>query len=333
LASALPVVAGCCCPLAGLVACTPNYINPLAGPANPLPPLDKCIADRHLWVPVGPPAATLSVSIIEPKGGLPPRGTVLVLHGIFTRAITMLPQARALAYTGYRAVLVDLRGHGRSTGKYLTYGVGEARDISQVIDALDKQQLIAGQIGVLGLSYGATTAIHLAACDPRVQAVVAVEPFGMVRPEIRRFSYMIAPEVSCFLSDAHFLRIVDRAGAMAGFDPDRSDAVDAIARTSAPVLLLHGTDDWITPDWNSVVLQEAAPDYAELIPIPGGGHVSLWFDLDGSVSAHTIEWFNRWLGGCPGAPIHNGALADDLSQNLLTRTARREECARGGFSR
>jgi pimeloyl-ACP methyl ester carboxylesterase len=298
LAVALGGVAGCCGPVAVLVATCPNRFNPLAGPANPLPPLEEFVSDRHFWVPVGPPSATLSVSVIEPKGGAAPRGTVLVLHGIFARSITMLPQARALAYAGYRAVLVDLRGHGRSTGEYLTYGIQEARDVSQVIDALEQQQLIAGQIGVFGLSYGATTSIHLAACDPRVAAVVAVEPFGLVRPEIRRFGYMIAPEIACFISDQQFQRAVDRAGTMAGFDPDGSDAVDAIGRTTAPVLLLHGTDDCITPYWNSVVLGEAAPDNCQRIPISHGGHISLWFDLDGRVSAHTIEWFDRWLGRC-----------------------------------
>ena len=197
----LPLAAGCCDPLATLMASAPNRINLLAGPANPLPPLESFVADRHLWAPVGPPTATLSVSIIEPKGGVPPRGTILVLHGIYARSITMLPQARALAYAGYRVALVDLRGHGRSTGDYLTYGVREARDVSQVIDAIEGQQLIAGRIGVLGISY-----------------------------------------------------------------------------------------------WNSVVLQQAAPDHSARIPIPHGGHTSLWFDLDGSVSTHAIEWFDRWLG-------------------------------------
>jgi pimeloyl-ACP methyl ester carboxylesterase len=48
----------------------------------------------------------------------------------------MLPAAKELAEAGYRAVLVDLRGHGRSTGKYTTFGVQAAKDLSQVIDAL-----------------------------------------------------------------------------------------------------------------------------------------------------------------------------------------------------
>jgi pimeloyl-ACP methyl ester carboxylesterase len=295
LAGITACVAGCAGPLAGAMVSAPNRFNPLAGDRLPLPPMESWVADRHLWVRVGPPEATLSVAILEPADAAAPCGTVLVLHGIFTRGITMLPQARALSRAGYRAVLVDLRGHGRSTGKYLTYGVREAQDVSQVIDALERQQLIDGEIGVWGISYGATTAIHLAACDSRVRAVVAVEPFGMVRPEMRHFGDLMMPEVACFVSDAQFQRIVDQAAAKAGFDPDGADAVDAIARTSAPVLLVHGTDDRVVPYWNSVALQQAAPDHSERIPIPGGGHTSLWFDCGGRVSSNAIAWFDRWL--------------------------------------
>lgn len=287
--------AGCTGPLAGVMVSAPNRLNPFAGDSNPLPPLESWVADRHLWVHVGPPEAALSVSIVEPADGAAPRGTVLVLHGIYTRSVTMLPQARALSRAGYRAVLVDLRGHGRSTGEYLTYGVQEAKDVSQVIDALEQQQLIAGEIGVWGISYGATTSIHLAACDSRVRAVVAVEPFGMVRPEIQHFGRLMMPEITCFVSDSKLQRILDRAAAKAGFDPDRSNAVDAIGRTSAPVLLVHGTDDWVAPYWNSVMLQQAAPDHSERIPIAGGGHTSLWFDCDGRVSSSAILWFDQWL--------------------------------------
>ena len=34
-------------------------------------------------------------------------------------------------------MLVDLRGHGGSSGRWLTYGVVESRDLSQLIDQLE----------------------------------------------------------------------------------------------------------------------------------------------------------------------------------------------------
>ena len=176
-------------PLAELMATAPNRLNPLAGETNPLPTLEKLLGvDQQFWVKVGPPEASLSVSLVEPPDkSRPPRGTILVLHGILARSATMLPAANALAKAGYRAVLVDLRGHGRSTGKFLTYGIQDAKDLSQVIDELARRNLLAGPLGAYGISYGATTAIHFAGGDRRVRAVVAVEPFAAARDEVPHF--------------------------------------------------------------------------------------------------------------------------------------------------
>ncbi len=145
LASVAPEVRGAA-PLAEVIASAPNRINPWAAEANPLPPIERLLGvDQQFWVKVGPPEASLSVSVVEPRGKSPsPRGTILVLHGVLARSATMLPAARALADAGYRAVLVDLRGHGRSTGKYMTFGLQEAKDLSQVIDALERRGLLAG---------------------------------------------------------------------------------------------------------------------------------------------------------------------------------------------
>ncbi len=114
-----------------------------------------------------PPRASLSLLLVDPPA---PRGTVFVLHGIRDRKDSMLGWGRGLAQAGYRAVLVDARGHGRSSGDFLTYGVVESRDLSQVLDALEAQGLAAGRVGVMGVSYGASTAIEWAGAEPRVAA-------------------------------------------------------------------------------------------------------------------------------------------------------------------
>lgn len=166
-------------PLAEMIVSAPNRLNPLVGPQNPLPPVELLTgASKSFLVTVGPPEATLSVSIVEPPDtAKEPKGTIIVLHGIVARGVWMMKTAKMLAKSDYRVVLVDLRGHGRSTGKYLTYGLQEAKDLSQVINVLEEQNLVAGKLGVYGVSYGATTSIHLAGQDPRIGAVVAVAPF------------------------------------------------------------------------------------------------------------------------------------------------------------
>ena len=84
-------------PLAEVIASVPNRINPWPAEANPLPPLERLLGvDQQFWVKVGPPEASLSVSVVEPRGKSPsPRGTILMLHGVLDRSAVMLPAARA----------------------------------------------------------------------------------------------------------------------------------------------------------------------------------------------------------------------------------------------
>jgi pimeloyl-ACP methyl ester carboxylesterase len=285
--------------LAEIIASVPNRVNPWAAEANPLPPIERLLGvDQQFWVKAGPPEASLSVSVVESRAKLPsPRGTILVLHGVLDRSAVMLPAARALADAGYRAVLVDLRGRGRSTGKYMTFGIQEAKDLSQVLDALQAKGLVTGRLGVYGISYGATTAIQLAAVDRRVRAVVAVEPFSSAREEVPHFARMVAPGVGALISDKTYQESLDEAGRIADFDPDEADAAKAIQRTSAPVLIVHGRNDWIVPHEQSERLHAAAPGHSELVLIPYLGHVALWVDPGGHVAQRARDWFDHWLGG------------------------------------
>ena len=292
-------LAGCIAPLGPLIATAPNGMNPLAGEANPLPPVESLSGvDQHFWVRVGPPEASLSVLVVEPdpQAG-PPKGTVLVVHGIYSRSFWMLGTARMLAESGYRAVLVDLRGHGRSSGKWLTYGIRESRDLSQVIDALEDRGLVSGRLGVYGISYGATTAIHLAGRDPRIAATVAVAPFSTMRDEVPHYIRTILLGAGAAVSDETYQEAIDEAGEAGQFDPDVASAVAAIRRTRAAVLILHGTNDWMVPHWHALRLRQAAPDRTRLVLIPGFGHVVIWFDPTGQVATESRAWFDRYLAG------------------------------------
>src|SRR5207302_636031 len=76
---------------------------------------------------------------------LNPKATIFLLHGVMMSKESMLHWGFYLAEKGYRIVLVDLRGHGQSTGDVITYGAYEGDDLSQVLDELSQRKLIAGR--------------------------------------------------------------------------------------------------------------------------------------------------------------------------------------------
>ena len=260
--------------------------------------------DQEFRVDVGTPDEPLEllVQIVDPADAAPPHGTVLVLHGVVSSGRAMLPHARRLAQQGYRAVLVDLRGHGKSDGQYLTYGVRESDDLMRVIDALESRRLTAGRLGVLGVSYGATTAIHLAGKDSRIDSVVAVAPFSTMRDVVPDFGRTVLPGVGSLVSDQALDAGVDEAGRQGDFDPNLADACAAIQKTQARVLVIHGEEDWMVPTYHGKRLHEAAPDHSQLVLLPWTGHLAAWLDPFGQVGEETHRWFDSHLASTPTRP-------------------------------
>jgi len=227
--------------------------------------LPKAPLQGEIPVAVGPPSATLSVEIVDEKT---PRATVFVLHGIRADRRSVRQWGHMLADAGFRAVLVDLRGHGRSTGDWLSYGVVESRDLAQVLDALEACGLRIGSVGVMGLSYGAAIAIEWAGIDPRIEAVVAIAPFASLRDVVPEY----AP---AFLSSSFVSGAIDMAGRQGDFDPDEASPLLAMGRTQVPVLLIHGRDDHRIPARHSQRLFAARAEHTELLLVPGAGHLSI----------------------------------------------------------
>jgi pimeloyl-ACP methyl ester carboxylesterase len=206
----------------------------------------------------------------------------------------MLGIGRMLADAGYRAVLVDSRSHGRSTGGWLTFGVLESRDLSQVIDELHRRGLVSGSIGASGISYGGSTSIQLAGRDERVKAVVAMATFTSMRDTVPRHVRIYAPVVGWFMSDAALQRIVTRSGEIAGFNPDDASPLLAIGRSNARVLLLCGEGDFRIPSSHGQRLRDAAPERSKFV-IAEGDHATVSADRKGLLRRETLEWFDRWL--------------------------------------
>ena len=294
-------------------------------------------ADRELRVAVGPPEAVLRVWIIEPRlpvsvrrarqnnglsmgggtlspppgereGGEKPKGTLLVMHGYHGSIAWVKRTGRVFAESGYRVVLIDQRGHGRSSGDYLTYGVVESRDASRVLDALEREGLVEGPVGVWGVSMGAATAILMAAGDERVKAVVAAAPYTSMREVAPGVVGLLLPPYALVVGDETIRRYVDAAGAMAGFDPEEADVLAAIKKVKVPTLILHGDADWVVPDSHGRRLHEANPVQTRLVSLPWVGHLRAHYS--GAMRRESVRWFDEKLGqnheGHKGHEGHEG---------------------------
>jgi pimeloyl-ACP methyl ester carboxylesterase len=223
------------------------------------------------------------------------RGTVLLLHGYLQSREFLVPWAVRLAQTGYRCVLVDLRGHGASTGKHISFGAFESQDLMSVLDDLQRRGWDVSRVGILGVSYGASVGLVTAGRDPRIATVVALQPFASAEravPELMRGAFSAQARG---ISDEQFAAAHVKEAKIAGFDWAAADIPAALKRSRAPVLFIHGEhDDWVSPA-HSRELMKSAPAGSRLMLLPRETHVSLPFQVD-SISAQIIAWFDARLG-------------------------------------
>jgi len=305
----------------------PNMGLPTRGRDAPADILAEHHVSRQLRVNVGPPAASLSVWIVEPIAGpgkvwvtsegngqfnvgmrfdttrpetrhvKQPKGTLFLLHGWGDEK--ELPPYEfysfVMASFGYRVILVDLRGHGRSTGDRITFGAVESHDLVQVLDQLDQQCLIVGDVGVIGVSYGASTAICWAAIDPRVHAVVALEPYSSLHDAALDGGPLLLGSDAWMFSNRDMLDIVRQVGVLGRFDPDKSSPLNAISRLNTPVLLIHGNSDTFLHPAESIRLHAADPNHSRLILVDGANHLSLCIMAVKMITSEANTWFGEYL--------------------------------------
>jgi pimeloyl-ACP methyl ester carboxylesterase len=222
----------------------------------------------------------------------PAKGTLLFLHGYLQDKRFLTPWAIRLAEEGYRCLVVDLRGHGESTGRHITFGAFEAADLSAVIDDLGRRGWDVSRVGLFGVSYGASVALLTAGRDPRVRAVVAFEPFSSAEiavPELMRAAFAAQARG---LSDQQFAEAHVKQARIAGFDWSQADIPAALAKTRATVLFLHGeADRWLSPE-HSRTLARLAPAGSKLLLSPNDNHVTLPLQLP-ALEREVIGWFEK----------------------------------------
>ncbi len=202
-----------------------------------------------------------------------PRGTVVLLHGYALAQFSMLPWALRLAQDGWRCVLVDLRGHGKSTGARIYFGLVETNDLSQLLDALARDKQLAGPVDVMGESYGAALALRWKTVEPRVQSVVAIAPYASLSNSVLNISRDYAgwfPQ-SILKSGIKDLPAVLHTSAA------ELDTTTVLRRKPVKALFIAGDADTIAPPSNVETLYALAAPGSKIIVVPEATHEALTY--------------------------------------------------------
>lgn len=151
---------------------------------------------------------------------------------------------------GYDVFVMDYRGYGKSTGKF-----NEAdmyKDAQLCYDYL-KKQYSEKDIIAYGRSLGATFATSIASKNNLRQLILEAPFFNLIGAV--KHQYLFIPK---FLLKYKF------------------NTNKFIKSVNCPIMVFHGTEDWITPyQGGKLLLNEATSKEKEFVTIEGGSHNNL----------------------------------------------------------
>jgi pimeloyl-ACP methyl ester carboxylesterase len=200
---------------------------------------------------------------------------VILLHGGLGHSGNWGYQVPALVGNGYRAVLVDSRGHGRSTrdAQPFSYEL-MASDVLAVMDTLHLEKA-----SLVGWSDGACTALILAAKAPtRVSGVFffgcnmdpsGVKPFEATPTLNRCFARHAKDYAQLSATPEHFKDFVDAVTRMQQTQPNYS--AGDLAEIRVPVVIVHSEHDEFIKREHAEYLARSIPN-AELVVLNGVSH-------------------------------------------------------------
>jgi uncharacterized protein len=202
----------------------------------------------------------LAYALFLPDGE--PEAGVVILHGAGSAKESHFDFARGCRDDGIAALAYDARGHGRSSGRF---GPGAFDDALAMVELLRDH---APAVALRGSSMGGFQAIHTAARDHSLSAVVAICP----APEDSLLQALRSDEPLRFECDRPVVELWLES-------LDLHDAVGRLGPATA-LLLMHARGDEEIPWTVSERLHETAHEPKRLLLMPGGHHRSLQHDLE-----------------------------------------------------
>ncbi|MBR1416684.1 MAG: alpha/beta hydrolase [Bacilli bacterium] len=212
---------------------------------------------------------------------------IIFVHGYSGDHKHMINRAKKMYEMGYQVLLVDLRGHGKSEGKYITMGIKDCYDIKEWITYLIENES-AKEIGLFGISMGAATVMMTIGLDLPKEVKFAIEDCGYTSVW-EEFKYQV--NNLYHLPTFPFLHICNLfAIIFAKYNFKSYSPIEAISNTKIPLLLIHGSNDTFVPFKMLNENYNACSSKKQQLIVNGANHAESQ-DLDYNKYWETIEKF------------------------------------------
>lgn len=221
--------------------------------------------------------------------GIPGAPAIILVHGIRADRLAMLERARLFSRQGYSVFLFDLPAHGASSGESISFGQRESAAVSAALQWVRARQP-GVKVGVDGVSLGGA-AVLLREEHTGFDAIVVEAVF----PDIHRailnrltdrfgfLGYVLEPLLEVQL----VLRLHEW--------PHELSPVNQVGKVGAPILVIGGGQDHLTPVSETMELYRRAAEPKDFWIVPGAGHADFLRAQPEEFQRRVGAFFARYL--------------------------------------
>ena len=199
-----------------------------------------------------------------------PVGTMLLVHGYHsTYLVDFSGAVESYHNQGMNLLIPDQRCHGKSEGRYTTFGVKESEDMIAWLEYMDRE-LWSGPVVLSGMSMGASTVMYMAGqpLPGNVRGMIAdcgfTSPVAIIGKVFTDVTHL--PPVPWIWSAQLFAKL------LVDFSLWEKDAAKLVKHASFPVLLAHGKADDFVPCEMAQTIYDSCSGDIELLLVEGAGH-------------------------------------------------------------
>ena len=199
---------------------------------------------------------------------------IILVHGVSICYVGSLKYFDIFYKNGFNVLIVNQRRHGKSEGKYSTYGFYEKYDVNMWIEYLKSRFGNDIILGLHGESMGAGTVMETIPLNDSIKFVI--EDCGY-----SNFHELIGFQITHAYKNRLVRKILRPSLIFANlfmktkakFSMKKIVPIDIVASTSLPMMFIHGKEDYFVPWYMSVDLYNAkTKGYKKLYLVEGAKH-------------------------------------------------------------
>lgn len=199
---------------------------------------------------------------------------IVLVHGVSICYVGSLKYFDIFYKNGFNLLIVNQRRHGKSEGKYSTYGFYEKYDVNMWIEYLKSRFGNDIILGLHGESMGAGTVMETIPLNDSIKFVI--EDCGY-----SNFHELIGFQITHAYKNRLVRKILRPSLIFANFfmktkskfSMKKIVPIDIVASTSLPMMFIHGKEDYFVPWYMAVDLYKAkTKGYKELYLVEGAKH-------------------------------------------------------------